>query len=133
MAAAQPSLFPVRFPDARHRSRILFDNSNRIELFGLFAFILGSALVVGLLYGGKTWCNYFCPISVIQDIYTGPGGLLDSKAHLTPARVSLAGTDPAAAESMTAELLARIETPSPEVEDILSGAASGCRDRSAAA
>ena len=69
-------------------SRILFDNSNRIALFGLFAFILVSALVVGLLYGGKTWCNYFCPISVIQDIYTGPGGLLDSKAHLTPARVS---------------------------------------------
>jgi CRP-like cAMP-binding protein len=69
-------------------SRILFDNSNRIALLGLFAFILVSALVVGLLYGGKTWCNYFCPISVIQDIYTGPGGLLDSKAHLTPARVS---------------------------------------------
>jgi hypothetical protein len=69
-------------------SRILFDNSNRTALFGLFAFILVSALIVGLLYGGKTWCNYFCPISVIQDIYTGPGGLLDSKAHLTPARVS---------------------------------------------
>jgi CRP-like cAMP-binding protein len=69
-------------------SRILFDNSNRIALVGVFALILGSALVVGLLYGGKTWCNYFCPISVIQDIYTGPGGLLDSKAHLTPAPVS---------------------------------------------
>src|SRR6516164_936201 len=68
-------------------SRILFDNSNRIALFGLFAFILVSALIVGMLYGGKTWCNYFCPISVIQDIYTGPGGLFDSKAHIEPSPI----------------------------------------------
>src|SRR5262249_15131968 len=68
--------------------RILFYNSNRIALVGIFAFILGFALVIGLLYGGKTWCNYFCPISVIQNIYTGPGGLLDSKAHLTLTPVS---------------------------------------------
>src|SRR5207253_349590 len=64
-------------------ARILFDNGDRRALVGAFAFVLG-----GLLYGGKTWCNYFCPISVIQDIYTGPGGLLDSKAHLTASPVS---------------------------------------------
>ena len=68
-------------------ARILFNNSNRFALVGTFAFILAFALIVGLLYGGKTWCNYFCPISVIQDIYTGPGGLLDSKVHITPAPV----------------------------------------------
>jgi CRP-like cAMP-binding protein len=62
-------------------ARLLFVNADRIALVGIFAFILGFALLIGLLYGGKTWCNYFCPISVIQDIYTGPGGLLDSKAH----------------------------------------------------
>jgi hypothetical protein len=67
--------------------RILFNNSNRMALVGVFAFILIFALIVGLLYGGKTWCNYFCPISVIQHIYTGPGGLLDSKAHISPAPV----------------------------------------------
>jgi len=38
-------------------ARILFDNSNRIALVGVFAFILGFALVIGLLYGGKTWCS----------------------------------------------------------------------------
>jgi CRP-like cAMP-binding protein len=68
-------------------SRILFDNADRMALVGVFAFILILSLIVGLLYGGKTWCNYFCPIAVIQDIYTGPGGLLDSKAHITPAPV----------------------------------------------
>ena len=65
-------------------ARLLFVNADRIALAGIFAFILIFALIVGLLYGGKTWCNYFCPIAVIQDIYTGPGGLTDSKAHLTP-------------------------------------------------
>ncbi len=68
-------------------ARILFNNSNRYALVATFAFFLAFALIIGLLYGGKTWCNYLCPISVIQDIYTGPGGLLDSKAHITPAPV----------------------------------------------
>jgi hypothetical protein len=67
--------------------RILFYNSDRIALALAFAFVLGFALLVGFLYGGKTWCNYFCPISVIQDIYTGPGGLWDSKAHIEPSPI----------------------------------------------
>ena len=67
--------------------RILFYNSDRIALALAFTFVLGFALLVGLLYGGKTWCNYFCPISVIQDIYTGPGGLFDSKAHIEPSPI----------------------------------------------
>ena len=62
-------------------ARLLFVNADRMALVGIFAFILGFALVIGLFYGGKTWCNYLCPIAVIQDIYTGPGGLFESKAH----------------------------------------------------
>lgn len=69
-------------------ARILFDNADRLALVGVFAFMLLFALLIGLIYGGKTWCNYFCPIAVIQDIYTGPGGLFDSKAHLAGTPVS---------------------------------------------
>ncbi len=69
-------------------ARLLFDNADRIALVGVFAFMLGFALIIGLFYGGKTWCNYFCPIAVIQDIYTGPGGLLELKAHLAGTPVS---------------------------------------------
>jgi CRP-like cAMP-binding protein len=69
-------------------ARLLFDNADRMALVGVFAFMLGFALIIGLLYGGKTWCNYFCPIAVVQDIYTGPGGLLESKAHLAGTPVS---------------------------------------------
>lgn len=67
--------------------RILFYNSDRLALAAAFAVICSSALLVGVLYGGKTWCNYFCPVAVIQGIYTGPGGLLDSKAHTAQASV----------------------------------------------
>ena len=68
--------------------RLLFYNSDRIALAIAFTSVLSLALLVGLLYGGKTWCNYFCPAAVIQSVYTGAGGLFDSKAHITQMAVS---------------------------------------------
>ena len=61
-----------------------------------------SSLIIGLFYGGKTWCDSFCPIAVIQDIYTGPGGLLKSKAHLagTPVSQSMCHTGPRGDQSI---------------------------------
>jgi hypothetical protein len=62
-------------------SRILFVNSNRLAL-GIF--LLGTilaAIVVGYLYGGKSWCHYFCPMAPVQKIYSEPRGLLNSTAH----------------------------------------------------
>src|SRR5262249_54824009 len=44
--------------------RLLFYNSDRLALALLFLFMLSFALIIGLLYGGKTWCNYLCPIAV---------------------------------------------------------------------
>ena len=62
-------------------SRILFVNSNRLTL-GIF--LLGTilaAIIVGYLYGGKSWCHYFCPMAPVQKIYGEPRGLLNSTAH----------------------------------------------------
>ena len=62
-------------------SRLLFSNSDR---WGLGFFLIGiivMALITGFVFGGKTWCNYLCPISPVQKIYTEPRGLLESKAH----------------------------------------------------
>ena len=61
--------------------RILFVNSDRL-LLGLFlvATIL-SAISVGFLFGGKSWCQYFCPMSPVQKIFAEPRGLLNSTAH----------------------------------------------------
>ncbi len=69
-------------------SRLLFFNSDRTALAAFFIGVIIAALTVGYLWGGKTWCGFICPISVVQKIYTGPGGLLESQAHLTRQPVS---------------------------------------------
>jgi hypothetical protein len=64
--------------------RLLLVNSDRL-LLGIFLVLtILSAITVGFLYDGKTWCNYFCPMAPVQIIYSEPSGLLGSKAHTAP-------------------------------------------------
>lgn len=66
--------------------RILFINSARV-FFGCFLlFTILSAITIVFLYGGRSWCHYVCPFGVVQMIFTGPRGLLDSQAHKTQPR-----------------------------------------------
>lgn len=62
-------------------SRILFLNSERILLGIVLICIIFAAILVGYLFGGKAWCQYFCPMTPVQKIYSEPRGLLNSKAH----------------------------------------------------
>ena len=61
--------------------RILFVNSSR-PILGSFLILtlLSSAGVVWFL-GGRSWCHYICPFGMVQTVFTGPRGLLDSQAH----------------------------------------------------
>ncbi len=61
--------------------RILFFNADRTILALWLLFTIVTAITVGYLYGGKSWCNYFCPMAPVQRIYSEPGGLLASNAH----------------------------------------------------
>ncbi len=61
--------------------RILFFNADRTILGLWLLFTIATAIAVGYLYGGKSWCNYFCPMAPVQRIYSEPGGLLASNAH----------------------------------------------------
>ena len=63
--------------------RILFFNADRLVLALWILFTIAAAITVGYLYGGKSWCNYFCPMAPVQQIYSEPGGLLSSKAHIS--------------------------------------------------
>jgi Cyclic nucleotide-binding domain/4Fe-4S binding domain len=63
-------------------ARILFINSDRTSLFIWFAVTILAAITVGYLYGGKAWCQYFCPMAPVQTIYAEPGGLFTSKAQV---------------------------------------------------
>lgn len=64
-------------------ARLLFANASTVGLAVLLLGIIGAAMLVGYLWGGKTWCNFICPINVVQKIYTEPRGLLESPAHVT--------------------------------------------------
>lgn len=61
--------------------RILFVDSDRIFLGSFLLFTIVSAILVGYLYAGKTWCHYFCPMAPVQMFYNGPRALVGSKAH----------------------------------------------------
>lgn len=63
--------------------RILFFNADRLVLAGWLLFTVAAAIAVGYWYGGKSWCQYFCPMAPVQSIYSEPGGLLGSKAHMS--------------------------------------------------
>lgn len=69
-------------------ARLLFINSDRSLLAFFFIGIIAMAVLTGIFYGGKTWCNYFCPIATIQKVYTSPRGVLESRAHTPKQAVS---------------------------------------------
>jgi hypothetical protein len=64
--------------------RILFVNGDRTALAYFLLGTITCAILVGYLYAGKSWCQYFCPMAPVQMIYTGPRALLGSKAHSAP-------------------------------------------------
>lgn len=64
-------------------ARILLINSDRVALGVFLIGVIGAAITVGFLFGGKTWCNYFCPIAPVQKFYSEPRGIFESEAHQT--------------------------------------------------
>ncbi len=57
--------------------RLVATNGHGPALAAFFLLISGAALVSGLFFTGKTWCNYLCPVSFIEKIYTEPRSLAD--------------------------------------------------------
>lgn len=59
--------------------RLIATNGDGQAIAIFFGLLSLTALIVGLLYTGKTWCNYFCPLSFIEKIYTEPRGLRETQ------------------------------------------------------
>ncbi len=68
--------------------RILFFNADRLVLGSWLVFTIGAAIAVGYFYGGKSWCQYFCPMAPVQTVFSEPRGLLGSKAHTSTSRIT---------------------------------------------
>ncbi len=64
-------------------ARLLLINSDRVALAAALLLVIGAAMMTGVLWGGKTWCNFFCPANIVQKIYTEPRGILESNPHFS--------------------------------------------------
>lgn len=58
--------------------RLVATNGDARAISIFFALLSLAALASGFLYTGKTWCNYFCPVSFVEKIYTEPHGLRET-------------------------------------------------------
>ncbi|NEQ98047.1 MAG: hypothetical protein F6K30_15235 [Cyanothece sp. SIO2G6] len=56
--------------------RLLFVNSDRLGLGLALLFISLAALTSGVWFGGRTWCQYFCPMIGVEMLYMGVEGAL---------------------------------------------------------
>ncbi len=68
--------------------RILFFNADRLVLAAWLLGTIAAAVLVGWLWGGKSWCQYFCPMAPVQAVYSTPAGLLGSQAHTSEQRIT---------------------------------------------
>jgi hypothetical protein len=59
--------------------RLIATNGDGHAISAFFVMIAFAALIFGAFYTGKTWCNYICPLSFIEKIYTEPHGLRETK------------------------------------------------------
>jgi hypothetical protein len=58
--------------------RLISTNGDGHAITAFFVLISLAALIFGAFYTGKTWCNYICPVSFIEKIYTEPHGLRET-------------------------------------------------------
>lgn len=55
--------------------RLIATNGDGRSIAAFFILLSLAALITGAVFTGKTWCNYICPVSFIEKIYTEPHGL----------------------------------------------------------
>lgn len=52
--------------------RLLATNGSDIWLAAFFGVVVIAAIVTSFVYGGKTWCNFICPVGMVEKMYTEP-------------------------------------------------------------
>ncbi len=55
--------------------RLVATNGHGTALASFLVLLSLAALAFGAMFTGKTWCNYVCPVSLVEKIYTEPRGL----------------------------------------------------------
>ncbi|MBL9016110.1 MAG: cyclic nucleotide-binding domain-containing protein [Myxococcales bacterium] len=52
--------------------RLLATNGSDVWLAGFLAVVVVVAIATSFVYSGKTWCNFLCPVGLVEKIYTEP-------------------------------------------------------------
>jgi hypothetical protein len=52
--------------------RLVVTNGSAFGLAIFLGAVVVAAIAVSFLYGGKTWCNFICPVGLVEKIYTEP-------------------------------------------------------------
>lgn len=63
--------------------RLVATNGSALWLSGFLVAVVIAAAIVSLVYGGKTWCNFICPVGVVEKIYTEPARNAAGAGELT--------------------------------------------------
>ena len=58
--------------------RLVATNGDGPAIAVFFLLLSAAAFLFGVLYTGKSWCNFICPVSFVEKIYTEPSGLRDT-------------------------------------------------------
>lgn len=52
--------------------RLVATNGSDVWLAGFLGVVVVAAIATSFVYGGKTWCNFLCPVGMVEKIYTEP-------------------------------------------------------------
>lgn len=52
--------------------RLIATNGSDVWLAGFLGVVIVFAIVTSFVYGGKTWCNFLCPVGLVEKLYTEP-------------------------------------------------------------
>lgn len=56
-------------------TRLIFTNGSSSLMATFMALLSLSAFIIGLVFTGKSWCNFFCPVAIIEKVYLEPTGM----------------------------------------------------------
>ncbi len=63
--------------------RLLATNGSDVWLAGFLGAVILAAIVTSFVYGGKTWCNFICPVGLVEKIHTEPSRAATGGGQLT--------------------------------------------------
>ena len=63
--------------------RLVATNGSDVWLAGFLGAVTLFAIVTSFVYAGKTWCNFLCPVGLVEKIYTEPAHAASHQSDMT--------------------------------------------------